>query len=120
MLRIILLGGAECPPNRRRRAACAASFTARAGAQVTLRVHFGARGAFHHCRLRPYGGAGRDRGQAWLQRASADATARLRLRVGQQGARHAGAAGLSRAQKHPAYGALHRAIAVRFKDFWQT
>ena len=85
--------------------------------KVTLRVHFGARGAFHHCRFRPHGGAGRDRGQAWLQGASAHATARLRLRLGQQGTRHEGAAGLSRTQKHPAYGALHRAIAVAVQGF---
>jgi integrase len=48
--------------DRRRRAACAASFTARAGAQVTLRVHLGARRPFRHSRLRSHGGAGRDRG----------------------------------------------------------
>ena len=33
------------------------------------------------------------------------------------GARHQGAAGLSRTQKYPAYGALHRAISVAVQGF---
>src|SRR5262249_8172838 len=39
------------------------------------------------------------------------AAARLRLRPGQCRARHAGAAGLARAQEHPAHGALYRTCA---------
>ena len=41
----------------------------------------------------------------------------LRLRVGQQGARYASPAGLSRASEHPAYGALHRAVARSVQRF---
>jgi integrase len=39
------------------------------------------------------------------------ASARLRLRAGQQRARHAGASGISRSPEYPAHGALHRAGA---------
>jgi integrase len=42
---------------------------------------------------------------------SPHATARLRLRLGQQGPRHEESAGLSRAQEHPAHRALYRAGA---------
>jgi hypothetical protein len=52
----------------------------------------------------------RRRGQAWVQGSPAHAKARLRLRVGQQGPRHQGAAGLPGSQKHPAHGALHRIV----------
>jgi integrase len=41
----------------------------------------------------------------------AHAPARLRLRSGQQGARYAGTAGLSRSSEYPAHGALHRVVA---------
>ena len=58
-----------------------------------------------------------DRGQAWLQGASAHAAARLRLRAGQQGPRHPRAAGLPRAQEHSAHGALHRAVADAVQGF---
>ena len=50
--------------------------------------------------------AGR-RGEAGLQGAPAHAQARLRLRAGQQGARYAGAASLSRPPQHSAHGAVH-------------
>ena len=76
------------------------------------------RGApFTHRWLRPHGRAGGQGGQAGLQGAPAHAQARLRLRAGQQGARHAGAAGLSRASQHPAHGALHRAVADAIQGF---
>ena len=79
--------------------------------EVTLRVHVGARRTLQHRRVRPHGRAGRGRGQACLQGAPAHAQARLRLRAGQQGARHAGAAGVPRPPQHSAHGAVHRAIA---------
>ena len=44
-----------------------------------------------------------------LHHLPAHAAPRLRLRPGQCRARHAGAAGLARAQEHPAHGALQRA-----------
>ena len=53
------------------------------------------------------------RGGGWLrvQGPSAHAAPRLRLRPGQQGPRHAGAAGLSGPPQHPAHGALYRVVA---------
>ena len=53
----------------------------------------------------------------WLPGASAHAAARLRLCAGEQGARYQVAAGLSRAQEHPAYGALHGAFARSVQGF---
>jgi hypothetical protein len=50
-----------------------------------------------------------------VQGSSAYATARLRLCSGQQGARYARPAGLSRSPKHPAYRPLYRAIAGSFQ-----
>ena len=55
--------------------------------------------------------------QAWLQGPPAHAAARLRLRAGQQGARHARAASLPRPQEHPAHCALHRAVADPVQGF---
>jgi hypothetical protein len=46
-----------------------------------------------------------------LHHLSTHAAPRLRLRPGQCRAPHAGAAGMARAQEHPAHGALHRAGA---------
>ena len=55
--------------------------------------------------------------RARLPGAPAHAAARLRLRAGQQRARYQGAAGLPRAQEHPAYGALHGAFARSVQEF---
>ena len=55
--------------------------------------------------------------QASVQGAPAHAAARLRLRAGEQGARHARAASLSRAPEHPAHGALHRVVADAVQGF---
>ena len=52
-----------------------------------------------------------------VQGAPAHAAARLRLRSGQQGARHAGAASLPRPPQHPAHGALHRTVADAVQGF---
>jgi hypothetical protein len=46
-----------------------------------------------------------------LHHLPAHAAPRLRLRPGECGPRHAGAAGMARAQEHPAHGPLHRAGA---------
>ena len=43
--------------------------------------------------------------------APAHVAARLRLRAGEQGPRHAGFAGLFGPQQHPAHGSLHRIVA---------
>src|SRR3712207_3396807 len=45
----------------------------------------------------------------FLPRSPAHVAARLRLQAGQRRPGHAGRAALSRAQDHPAHGALHRA-----------
>ena len=110
-------GHAEHPSDPRGRAAGAAAAPARAGAQVALRVHLGARRALQHRWVRPHGRAGGQRGQARLQGAPAHAEARLRLRAGQQGARHARAASLPRPPQHSAHGALHRAVADAVQGF---
>ena len=60
------------------------------------------------------------RGQAGVQGAPAYAQARLRLRAGQQGPRHPRAAGLPRAQEHPAHGRYTELSPTRFKDFWRA
>ena len=52
-----------------------------------------------------------------VQGAPAHAQARVRLRSGKQGARHARPASLSRPQEHSAHGALHRAIADAVQGF---
>ena len=80
---------------------------ARAAAQVTVRVHVGARGALQHRRVCPHGRAGRGRSEACLQGTPAHAQARMRLRARQQGARYAGVAGLSWPPQHPAHRPLH-------------
>ena len=77
------------------------------------------RRAVRHRRVRPHGRTGRRRGQAWVQGASTPAAPRLRLCASEPWARHQGAASLSRAQEHPAHGALHRVSSTRFKNFWQ-
>ena len=56
---------------------------ARAGTQVTLRVHLRTGRTVHHRWLRPHGGASRGWRPPWLQDAPAHAAARLRLRPGQ-------------------------------------
>ena len=50
-----------------------------------------------------------DEQKAGLQGSPPHASARVLVRLG-QGARYRGSVGLSGAQEHPAYGALHRAI----------
>ena len=52
-----------------------------------------------------------------FQGAPAHAAARLRLRAGQQGPRHEGAASVPRPSQHPAHRALHRAIAGTVQGF---
>ena len=106
-------GHAQHPPDPRGRIAGAAAAQARAGAQVAVRVHVGARRALHHRRLCPHGRAGRGRGQAGLQGPPAHAAARLRLRAGEQGTRYAGPASLPRPPQHPAYRALHSSFRRR-------
>ena len=44
-------GYAKHPSNPRGRAAGVEAAQARAGAEVTLRIHLGARGALQHCRV---------------------------------------------------------------------
>jgi integrase len=56
-------------------------------------------------------------GQAGFQGSPPHASPCLRLCAGQQGARHAGATSLSRAQEHSAHGALHGAIADAVQRF---
>ena len=55
-----------------------------------------------------------------LQGAPAHAAARLRLRVGRQGPRHARAASLPRPQEHPAHRALHRAAPDAVQGFLEV
>ena len=55
--------------------------------------------------------------QAGLQGPSAHAAPCLRLRTGQQRARHPSPAGLSRPPQHPAHGALHGIVADAFSGF---
>ena len=100
-------GHAQHPSDPRGRAAGVAAAQARAGAEVTLRVHLGARGALQHCGVCPHGRAGRGRGQACLQGAPAHAQARLWLRASEQGTRYAGVAGLSWPPQHSAHGEIH-------------
>ena len=100
-----------------RRAAGAAEAAARAGPEVAFVFTSRARLAVHHgglcqaCRARWRGRPAR------LPGAPAHAATRLRLRAGQQRARYAGAAGLSRPQEYPAYGALHGAFAGSVQEF---
>ena len=58
-----------------------------------------------------------DRGEARVQGPPAHAPARLRLRAGQQGARHSRSAGLPRPQEYPAHGALHGVVADAVQGF---
>ncbi len=58
-----------------------AAAPARTGAQIAVRVHFGARCSIHDGWLRPHGRTCGYRGQAWVQGAPAHAQARLRLRA---------------------------------------
>ena len=48
------------------------------------------------------------------------APTRLRLRAGEQGARYAGFAGVSRAQEHSAYGSIYRAVADAVQGFLEV
>ena len=79
------------------------------------------RGApFTHGRLRSHGRARRRRGQAWLQGSPAHAAPRLRLRAGQQGPRHARAAGLPRPPNIQHTVRYTELSPTRFKDFWRS
>src|SRR5262249_34776119 len=57
------------------------------------------------------------RGRGGLEGPAPHGATRLRLRAGQQRARHEGTAGLPWTSQHPAYGALHRAIADAVQGF---
>src|SRR6516225_7209179 len=99
---------AECPPDAGRRDTRAAPPAARAGAVLAhLYVRAGraddAQGL--PCAIR----SDRVAGQDAIPDTSAHAAAWLRLCPSQRRPRHQGAAGLARAQKHSAHGALHRA-----------
>src|SRR6516164_9734207 len=99
---------AECPPDAGRRDTRAAAPAARTGA-VLARLHDRAGRADDAqglpCAIR----SDRRSGQDAIPDTSAHAAAWLRLRPGERRPRHQGAAGLARAQKHSAHGALHRA-----------
>ena len=88
-----------------------------AGAQEPVRVHLRAGSAIQYRRVRPHGRAGRGGGQAQLQGSPAHAQARLWVRAGQQGARHAGVTGLPWPQEHSAHRAVHRAVADAVQGF---
>jgi len=94
-----------------RRDARPAPLAARAGPQVTVRVHLRACRAVHHGRLCSACGARWCGRPAGLQGTPTHAAARLRLRPRQQRARYASATGLSRPPQYPAHGALYRVVA---------
>jgi integrase len=58
-----------------------------------------------------------ERGASWLQGTSPHAATCLWLRLGEQGARHAGAASLPRSPQYPTYGALHGIVANTVSGF---
>jgi hypothetical protein len=87
------------------------------GAEVTLRVHLGAGDTVHVRRVRSHDRARGDRGQAGIQGAPAHAAACLRLRPGQQVARHPCLAGLPRAPQHSAHRQVHRIVADPVQGF---
>jgi hypothetical protein len=101
----------------RGRVARATATSARAGAEIALRVHLRTWSAIHNRRLRPHGRARRRRGEAWFQGAPAHAQACLWLRAGEQGARYARPASVPRTPEHPAHGALHRVVADAVQGF---
>ena len=72
-------GHPKHPSDPRGRTAGAAAASARAGAQVTLRIHLGTGSTVQHRWLRPHGRTGGQGGQASLQGAPAHAQARLRV-----------------------------------------
>src|SRR5262245_13623973 len=98
---------AECPPDAGRRDTRAAASAARTGA-VLARLYDRAGRADDAqglpCAIR----SDRVAGQDAIPDPSAHAAAWLRLCPSQRRARHAGAAGMARAQEHPAHGALYR------------
>src|SRR5215831_13590437 len=83
---------------------------ARARARFAHHLHLGAGSAVHLGRLPQNGHAVGRRRKVQIPRAPAHVAARLRVSIGQPGRRHPLPAGLSRAQKHPAHGALHRDV----------
>src|SRR5215471_16552791 len=99
---------AECSPDAGRRDTRAATPAARTGA-VLARLYDRAGRADDAqglpCAIRSDRGSGQDA----IPDTSAHAAAWLRLCPSQRRPRHQGAAGMARAQKHSAHGALHRA-----------
>ena len=83
---------------------------ARAGAQVALRVHVGARGTLQHCRVCPHGRAGRIEAKLASRRtrtcSGTPAATRWRTRGTTRGL-----AGVPWSPEYSAHGAVHRAIA---------
>ena len=65
-VRRVEAGHALHPPDPRGRVTGAPATSARAGAQVAVRVHVRTRGTLQHRWFRPHGRAGRDGGEAWL------------------------------------------------------
>ena len=86
--------------------------------RLALRVYVGAGRAVHTGGLPQDDRPARRRGRLRVPGSPAHAAPCLRLRAREQGRRYPLAAGLSRAQEHPAHGALHGAGPARFKDFW--
>jgi hypothetical protein len=104
-------GHAQCSSDCWRRAAGATAASTGAGAEVAVRIYLGAGDAVRHSWLRSDDRAGGASSEARLQAASSHAETCLWLCLGQPGTRYQGATSLPRAQKYPAYGAVHRAIA---------
>ena len=109
-VRRVKQGTPKHPSDPRGRVAGAAAAPARAGARVALRVHVGARSALQHRRVCPHGRAGRVEAKLAFKAHPHMLQARLRLCARQQGARHAGLAGLPRPPQHPAHREIYRTI----------
>src|SRR6266550_6284130 len=107
---------AECPPDAGRRDTRAATSAARTGA-VLARLYVRAGRADDAqvlpCAIRPDRIAGQDA----IPDTSAHAAAWLRLCPSQRRPRHQGAAGLARAQEHPAHRPVYRACARSLYGF---
>ena len=84
-VRRVKQGTPSTPSDPRRRATGAAAASARAGAQVTIRVHVRARRTVQYGWLRPHGRARRRWRPSLASRRTRTCSARLRLRAGQQG-----------------------------------
>lgn len=86
-------------------------------AKVTVRIHVRTRYAIHDGWLCTDGGTCRYRGRLGLQGPPTHAATRLRIRAGEQGARHSRVAGLPGAQEYPAHRQVHRTIANEVQGF---